>query len=109
MQMDFVTNHFRHYISYSCLQSMEVTKQYCVVKFREMLFLDTEEYQLVPATWILSRSKKDAIIAFPLMNRTKLLDAVQKREPPRERWLSFPASIEYESGEHWTLFVNNTF
>ncbi len=100
MQMNFVTSHFKHYNSDFCLQSMAVTKQYCVVKFREMLFLDTEEYQLVPATWILSGSKKEAMIAFPLMNKTKLLDAVRKREPPSERWLSFPANIEYESGEH---------
>ncbi|CAD6244511.1 GSCOCT00013375001.2-RA-CDS [Cotesia congregata] len=81
---------------------MNVTKQFCVVKFREMLFLETEEYQIVPSTWILAGSKEDAMIAFPLMNKTKLSDTVQKKEPPREKWLSFPASIEFETGEHCT-------
>lgn len=77
-------------------------KQFCVVKFREMLFLDTEEYQLVPSTWILSGSDKEVMIAFPLMNKTKLSNVAQKRIPPSDKWLSFPASIEYASGEYIT-------
>lgn len=81
---------------------MDVTvKQFYVVKFREMLFLDTDKYQLVPYTWILSSSKKEAIVAFPLMSKAKLSSSVQKREPPGDKWLSFPATIEFASGERY--------
>ena len=86
---------------------MEMSKQFCVVKFREMPFLETEKYQIVPSTWILSGSKKNAMVAFPLMNKTKLLETVQKREPFREKWLSFPARIEFETGKNCTTLLSN--
>lgn len=67
-----------------------------------MLFLDTNQYQLVPSTWIVSGSEEEVMIAFPLMNRTELLNVAQKKVPPNHKWVSFSASIVYSSGEYVT-------
>lgn len=73
--------------------------QYCVVKFLEMLFLDTEEYQVVPATWIAPGVNEHQVsVKFPLMNKTKLLNVVENRQPAGEKWLSFPATTEFITG-----------
>ncbi|XP_057341299.1 uncharacterized protein LOC130678224 [Microplitis mediator] len=82
---------------------------YCVVKFIEMPFLYTEEYQVVPSSWIAPGvSEQQVLVTFPLMDKTKLLNVVKNRRPASEKWLSFPATIEFitDNFDHAMLYLD---
>lgn len=78
-----------------------IKKHFYVIKFLEVPYWAEEKYNVVPSSWILSRSHKDTEAAYPLIRKTKLLKYVRNRKLPNYKWPVFRVTIEFKSSKYY--------